>query len=319
MPKIVSADGSIRISGSIIHQVSELLRISTNNHQFGIKVSDIYAEGYTKQSNPYCRSFKTAKEYAGVWYQLASYVREEFGINKITEVKPEHIESFIEQKAELSPKSLKNISSAIGKLENVIEQKLCIEVDFGSREHLSGRWLANKIASELDHSSMRGAYENPQALVENLSSPTNQLVAELQWRGGFRIHEIAKIREDSFKSWTNSCGQECWGITVKGKGGYERTVEVPFDLWTIAKDHVEQFGRITFDYKDYLNDLRQSAWETGQPYQGSHGLRYNFAQERYDELIANGWGHNEALKEVSEALGHHRPEITMHYLGGRGG
>ena len=319
MPKIVSADGSIRISGSIVHQVKELLNLATNGGNFGIKVSDIHAEGYSKQSNPYCRSFKTAREYAGVWYQLASYVRESFGINKITDIRAEHIESFIEQKAELSPKSLKNISAAIGKLENVIEQKLGIEVDFGSREHLSGRWLANKIASEMNHSSTRGAYENPQALVENLSSPTHQLVAELQLQGGFRIHEVVKIREDSFKSWINFCGQECWGITVKGKGGYERTVEVPFDLWTRAKDHVEQFGKITFDYKDYLNDLRQSAWETGQPYQGSHGLRYNFAQEKYDELIANGLGHNEALKEVSEALGHHRPEITMHYLGGRGG
>jgi len=219
VPRIVSRDGSIKISGSIIHQVSELLRISTNNHEFGIKVSDIYAEGYTKQSNPYCRSFKTAKEYIGVWLQLASHVRENFGINKVTDIRPEHIESFIEQKADLSPKSLKNISSAIGKLESIIEQKLGLEVDFGSREDLSGRWLANKIASEMEYSPSRGAYENPQALVENLSSPTHQLVAELQWQGGFRIHEVAGIRESSFKSWTDSWGQEHWGIEVRGKGG----------------------------------------------------------------------------------------------------
>lgn len=310
MPKIVSADGSVRISGSIIHQVKELLNLATNNGKFGIKVSDIYAEGYTKQSNPYCRSFKTAKEYAGVWYQLATYVREEFGINRITDVAPHHIESFIEHKGDLSPKSLKNISAAIGKLENVIEQKLGIEVDFGSREDFSGRWLANKIASELSHQSNRGAYENPQALIENLSSPVHQLVAELQYHGGFRIHEVAAIREKSF-----SCGQEFTAITVRGKGGYERTVEVPKELWEQAKSQVEQFGRIAFDYKEYLKDLNRAAWESGQAYQGSHGLRYNFAQERYDELIEKGLGHNEALKEVSELLGHHRPEITLHYLG----
>jgi integrase len=319
MPRIISADGSIRISGSIIHQVKELLNIATNDGRFGIKVSDIYAEGYTKQSNPYCRSFKTAKEYAGVWFQLASYARSEFGINKITDIRPEHIEAFVEAKAELSPKSLRNISSAIGKLENVIEQKLGLEVDFGSREGWNGRWLANKIASEMEHSSSRGAYENPQALVENLSSPAHQLVAELQWQGGFRIHEVQQIREDSFRSWTDSWGQEHYGIEVRGKGGYVRTVELPSDVWSRAKEHVEDWGRISFNYKEYLNDLRQSAWETGQPYEGSHGLRYNFAQERYEELIEAGWGHIEALKEVSEMLGHHRPEITQHYLGGWGG
>ncbi|WP_163329419.1 hypothetical protein GFV12_08510 (plasmid) [Desulfurobacterium thermolithotrophum] len=319
MPKIVSADGSIRISGSIIHQTKELMRIATNDSRFGVKVKDIITEGYTKQSNPYIRSFKTAKEYTGVWLHLASYVRENFGINKITDIRAEHIESFIEQKAELSPKSLRNISSAIGKLENVIEQKLGLEVDFGSREDYSGRWFANKIASEMESSSSRGAYENPQALVENLSSPTHQLIAELQWQGGFRIHEVAGIRESSFKSWTDSWGQEHWGIEVRGKGGYIRTVELPSDVWGRAKEHVEEFGKIGFSYREYLNDLRESAWETGQAYQGSHGLRYNFAQEKYEELIEAGWGHNEALKEVSEMLGHHRPEITQHYLGGWGG
>ncbi len=316
MPRIVSADGSVRISGSIIHQVKELLNLATNNSRFGIRVSDIYKEGFTKQENPYIRSFKTAKEYVGVWYQLATYVRSEFGINRVTDIKPEHIESFIEQKVELSSKSLKNISSAIGKLENIIEYKLGLNVNFGSKEHYSGRWLANKIASELEvSSSNRGAYENPQALVENLSSPTHQLVAELQWKGGFRIHEVAGIRENSFKSWTDHWGDERFGIEIRGKGGYVRTVEVPADLWGRAKEHVEEWGKIGFNYNEYLKDLRESAWGTGQAYQGSHGLRYNFAQEKYEELVSQGWGHNETLKEVSEMLGHHRPEITKHYLG----
>jgi len=310
MPRIVSADGSIRISGSIIHQVGELLRISTNNHRFGIKVRDILREGYSKQSNPYCRSFKTAKEYAGVWYQLATFVRSEYGINRVTDIEPHHIEAFIEQKAELSPKSLKNISSAIGKLENVIEYKLGIEVDFGSREHYTGRWLANKIASEKSYYSDRGSYENPQAVVENLSNPVHQLVAELQWKGGLRIHEVAGLREDSF-----SCRQESHEITVKGKGGYERSVPIERELWEKAREMVQENGRIPFDYKEYLEDLRESAWGTGQKYQGSHGLRYNFAQEKYEELLKEGLGHHEALKEVSELMGHHRPEITKHYLG----
>ncbi|SNR73812.1 tyrosine-type recombinase/integrase [Desulfurobacterium atlanticum] len=315
MPKIVSSDGSIRISGSIIHQVKELLNLATNNGQFGIKVSHIYAEGYTKQDNPYCRSFKTAKEYVGVWYQLAEYVREEFGINKVTDIQAHHIESFIEQKADLSEKSLKNISSAIGKLENVIEQKLGIDVNFGSREDGSGRWLANTLAQDRADSPERGAYESPKELIDNLSSQSHQLVAQLQHEAGLRIHEVAGIRQDSLKFWTDLAGVQHYGIEVQGKGGYERTVEVSRELYEAVKEAVTSDGRIEFKYEDYLKDLKEASALTSQQYQGSHGLRYNFAQERYDSLISEGIGHHEALKTVSEEMGHHREEITLHYLG----
>jgi len=307
MPKIVSVDGSIRISGSIIHQVKELLNVATNDSQFGIKVRDILSEGYTKQSNPYIRSFRTAQEYAGTWFKLAEFVRSEYGINKVTDIKPEHIEAFIEQKADLSPKTLKNISAAIGKLENVITQKLGLEVNFGDREHSTGRWYANELARDASAGSDRGAYENPQAVIENLSTPEHELVARLQYEGGFRIHEVAGIRESSFV--------DGWGIQVRGKGGFERTVEVSPELWSWAKEVVESSGRINFSYKAYLEDLKEASLFSGQVYQGSHGFRYNFAQEKYEQLLSDGFGHWEALKEVSELMGHHRPEITMHYLG----
>ena len=307
MPKIVSSDGSIRISGSIIHQVRELLNIATNDSRFGVKVRDILNEGYTKQSNPYIRSFRTAQEYAGVWYKLAEFVRSEYGINKITDVKPEHVEAFIEQKADLSAKSLKNISSAIGKLENVITQKLGIEVNFGEREHSTGRWYANELAKDVSGGWDRGAYESPQAVIERLSVPEHSLVARLQYEGGFRIHEVAGIRESSFV--------DGWGIQVRGKGGFERTVEISPELWREAKEVVERYGRIEFSYQSYLEELKDASLQSGQAYQGSHGFRYNFAQEKYEQFISEGLGHWEALKEVSELMGHHRPEITMHYLG----
>jgi len=321
MPSFKTPSGIV-VSGSLVGQMKFALQLATNYSKFGIKVSDIVKEGYSKSYNPYIRSFKTAKEYFGIWKNFANFVKENFGINSLNQIKAEHIEAFIESKAELSVKSLQNISSAFGKLEAIMREKLGMsDVDFGSREDFSGRFLANKIASELENPSVRGAYENPSELISHLKSETHQLVAELQWQGGFRIHEIQGIRESSFVSWTDSSGREHFGVEVKGKGGFERVVELPKETWERAKEHVEEWGRINFKYQEYLSDLRQSALTTGQAYQGSHGLRYCFAQEKYQELINSGWGHNEALKEVSEMLGHHRPEITEHYLsaGGWGG
>ena len=308
MPVIRCPDGRT-ISGSILGQLRFVLQEATNNHRFGIKVRDILREGYTKQYNPYIRSFKTAKEYFGVWKNLALYVKKEFGINRLDEIKPQHVEKFIEDKADLSPKQLKNISSAIGKLETVLKEKFGLSVNYGDRELQTGRYLANKIASELGSSPSRGAYLNPKSLIENLSNPVHKVVAELQWKGGFRIHEVAGIRRSSLKGGG--------GIAVRGKGGYVRTVKVPGELWEKVSDIVEESGRIDFNYREYLYDLLEASYSSGQVYQGSHGLRYNFAQETYDRLIHDGIGHHEALKTVSELLGHHRPEITLHYLGVR--
>ena len=320
MPSFRTPSG-ITVSGSLLGQMKFVLNLATNNSKFGIKVSDIIKEGYTKSYNPYIRSYKTAREYYGIWKNFAIFAKNELGINSLHQIRAEHIELFIESKADLSAKSLQNISSAFGKLEAIMREKLEMDVNFGSREDFSGRFLANKIASELESANARGAYENPSELISHLSNETHQLVAELQWQCGFRIHEVRDIRKDSFKSWTDGNGGVHYGIEVRGKGGFERTVEVPKDLWDRAKETVEKDGKIDFSYQNYLSDLREASWSTGQAYQGSHGLRYNFACEKYNELIQNGWGHTEALKEVSELMGHHRPEITEHYLsaGGWGG
>jgi integrase len=306
MPVIRCPDGRT-ISGSILGQLNYVLKEATNNHRFGVKVKDILEEGYTKQENPYIRSFKTAREYYGIWKNLALYVKREFGINRLDQIQPQHVEKFIEDKAELSAKQLKNISSAVGKLETVLREKFSLNVNYGDRELQTGRWFANKIASEMENSSNRGAYERPKDLINHLTG-NHRLVAQLQYEGGLRIHEVSGIRPSRLSG---------GGITVRGKGGYVRTVSVSRELYERVRDVVEENGRIDFNYSQYLEALKEASLYTGQAYQGSHGLRYNFAQETYDRLISEGYGHNEALKEVSEMLGHHRPEITLHYLGKR--
>lgn len=46
----------------------------------------------------------------------------------------------------------------------------------------------------------------------------------------------------------------------------------------------------------------------------AHGLRYYFAQKRFQQLVESGYSVNYAQVAVSESLGHHRKEVTMLYL-----
>jgi len=82
----------------------------------------------------------------------------------------------------------------------------------------------------------------------------------------------------------------------------------------VAWEWVKNFDRIEFDERAYRKDLQRAANLTGQKYHGSHGLRWNFAQERFHNLMENGYTYEQALAQVSKERGHERADITKHYL-----
>jgi len=80
--------------------------------------------------------------------------------------------------------------------------------------------------------------------------------------------------------------------------------------------HIMEHGTFRIDGTSYRDSLKAAAKATGQEYHGSHGLRWNFAQERFREVQECGLTHLQALQTVSQELGHNRVDITMHYLRG---
>ena len=52
-----------------------------------------------------------------------------------------------------------------------------------------------------------------------------------------------------------------------------------------------------------------------ETYSGSHSFRYNSAQNMYNELVTNQkMTDKAACLRVSREMGHHREDITRHYL-----
>lgn len=97
------------------------------------------------------------------------------------------------------------------------------------------------------------------------------------------------------------------------KGGKVRVIELPTVLYQKVSEIVQREGVFGFDYRSYLSDLKAAALETEQPYQASHGLRWNYSQNAVRTIQEQGLGYDEALQQVSTSLGHVRPEITEHY------
>ena len=86
------------------------------------------------------------------------------------------------------------------------------------------------------------------------------------------------------------------------------------EIYSRLCEIINKQGEFRIDYHQYLRQLKQAAYESEQTYTGTHGLRWNYAQRTFTEIQESGTGYEQALKTVSERLGHSRPEITLHYL-----
>ena len=68
-------------------------------------------------------------------------------------------------------------------------------------------------------------------------------------------------------------------------------------------------------YQDYLDDIKNSCKKVNATYQGSHGFRWTFAQNRVREYQKYDYTYEQALQGVSWEMKHFRSSITEHYLG----
>jgi hypothetical protein len=197
--------------------------------------------------------------------------------------------------------------AAINKLENALnsyadKRGTGREYDFRSVTHQ----VKVEQGKTLERSDLHRAYSRPQAVVGELERADHRLAASLQLHGGARIDEISLVKPSQLKG----DGK----IEVKGKGGKIRELQVSEKIYNELKSHIEKNGNFRIDKDEYGRDLRAAALASGQDATGSHGLRWNFAQNRFVELQKSGQVYEQALSNVSHEMGHERPDITEHYL-----
>jgi len=137
-------------------------------------------------------------------------------------------------------------------------------------------------------SRKRDSYVDPDAIRERLSEE-HRMIAEAQALGGFRVREIARAEVD----------RENEKIIIhRGKGG--RTRELHFehrkeDFKRLA-DLIEKLQERHYEehLKDYYRDIKNACKATGEEYRASHAFRYEYAQQRIEELKEN----KEELKDL---------------------
>lgn len=195
------------------------------------------------------------------------------------------------------------------------------------------RAFQRRYAATYDHSWTALGVDPLEKIAEiHESDPAVSRVLRLQHAFGLRLQEASLLNPAR-----DQVSETVLRVTAGTKGGRPRVVPIETDdqraLLQAAARWVEQTGRSmipqAYDLKQWLTHCHHTLARHGITRRDgltSHGLRHQYANDRYEELtgepspVRGGVGvaeesHRRAQLEVSSRLGHARPGITHAYYG----
>ncbi len=249
-------------------------------------------------------SYSTMTKYRSIATQFLQYCRDKYGVKDAAKVTPEHVQEWLQIKiaAGVRYKTYSTYAAALGKMSAGLNA-------IYKRDH---QWSAaiestrEQARVDLGRDVKSRGYSNPQAIIDNMTG-NFKIAAELQYEAGCRIKECSNLTEK------NMIGNGTILLT-NTKGGRRRPIQVPSEWYEQVAEIIRTENKFSFSYKTYLRRLQNAAFESGQAYTSSHGLRWNFAQRTMQQVQEQGSSYDNALRLVSERMGHSRKEITEHYL-----
>jgi integrase len=266
-------------------------------------------------------SYKTMETYRDVWNDFGNFAKESMGVKDLEKVDGGHVAFFMQAKIDggVSKQYLEKITSALGALERALERFTeekghARAYDFSERLEV----LHEAKADGLKDGYHDRAYLNPERVIEHLKEADHRLAAQLQREGGPRLEGVSLIKEEQLRGHGVDpfTGREVGVFYTEEKGGKGGEVKVSPEAYERLKEHIEQQGSFAIDQREYQRDVQEAAVAAGEEPEGTHGLRWNFAQERMEELQEKGkLNYDQARQEVSWEMKHERATITEHYLG----
>jgi len=299
-----------QVRGSVINQVQTVFKTIIRFGESKHEAKAIAREGGAKTwhdvgKNINIYSYATADSYREIAIQAFSYIKETFGVKDITKIEAQHVNSFLESKIEENIKysTFQKYAAALEKLEVALEKFTGQKYNFDLTE---ARELAQNTLTRTD---VHRAYKNPKIVINAIFNKTYRILAQAQLESGFRVHELNHLKLSQFSDNSHS-------ITVQGKGGKIRETELNQKTYDVLKSIVENSRdkKLIFNPDSYRQHIKLACEATNQQYQGTHGFRWNFAQNTFHQLQSEGKSYEESLSVVSKLIGHERSDITEHYL-----
>lgn len=271
------------------------------------EVMDLNRENGAKTSHDVHKNapinYDTYHSYKSASIPLMIYAKQEYNIRDAHDITPDVVRDYLSFSVDCEIK-YDTFSKNCSGIDKFCE---CINAQNGSNQDFHSVIESMKVIAkeELPTSDyVTRAYDNPTAIIEQLS-PAAQIAAELQYTCGLRISDACYIKPSM---WVD--GQ----LTVHSKNGQYITVTPSAGLAERISAVIKEQGQFAINKNAYSYELKKACASIGEEFHGSHGLRHNFAQDCMREFTSRGMSFNESLKATSEAMGHHRQDITKVYL-----
>ena len=287
------------------------------------------------------RSFGSWEVYKGEAHRLAKFMHKNgrtsiLDTQSVRDDMAEYLEErlmhYVEKKR--SRQTMETILSALGKFEYAINHYIeihALEIPRLNTEPLRMEFYARskKLLQKSSKLFDNRAYPDPLRLIAAIGDGTFQLQASLQYEGGLRTEGVGAPSNRRLKnpltmnglrgiSTDPVTGSEVGIVASVEKGGKETEHFVSVPTYRRLEEYVDRHGKLESDYFAYVEAINAAARKTGQyaPGRGSHGLKHNFAQERYLECITHGMSHEQALQQTSLETSHFRLRETLTYTRG---
>ena len=264
--------------------------------------SNIRGENGHKVSDK-AHSIKEVQNLRSITTQYINYVKENYEGKVAGNINTDSAKSFLEEKSqEVSGGTLNTYISTLNKVADNLNKD---HIGNLSREAIKDIKDDIKEHTGLQTEHINRAYDNPEAIKEQMQHSTMSISAELQHEAGLRASDSI----DSSK-WTINNDNT---LTIQGSKGGLTYMTAPLSNKLIQKTTEAKEMNYKANYTEYKEDLKEAVEETGQNWNGTHGLRYSFAQERVEELKNQGYTKDQANGQTSLEMGHSRLDITDHY------
>jgi len=249
-------------------------------------------------------SIKEVQNLRSVTTQYINFVKENYAGKVAGNINAESAKAFLEAKAiEVKGSTLNTYTSLMQKVSDNLNKD-----GIGNLNRQDIRSIKQELKEDysLSKEHINRAYDNTQAIQEQMRQTTMSLSADLQIEAGLRASDA--INSDKWQ-----INQDNTLTINDSKGGITYTT-APISNELIQR--VQEAKEIGYraNYSEYREALKEAVQSTGQNYTGTHGLRYSFAQDRMEKLLGTGlYTRNEIKGQVSLEMGHSRLDITDHY------
>ena len=242
----------------------------------------------------YLRDFKEYLEQNGITEgKLNLYMTEEI------------VRDFLEERTDnLSAKSALDYVTGFNSLMKGLEQaNIDIPSNPNQNDYLKDfREELRAEMKELEIESGRYIQDLEQKL-ENLQEIRYEsyVIAKLQSETGLRVNEAMEVAKN-FSQYYNEETGKLEGVIGKGNHEYQPK-EISYQL----AQEIQKMENIP-SYSQYNRDIKEAGINR------SHDFRVTYAKNLLEHKLEQGTPYKQALKEVSQEINHHRPEMTEYYL-----